>query len=435
MKKTIFMLLVIVIPMIALSQETEKKKFSIKLKGFVKSDFFFDSRQTVAAREGHFLLYPSNESLDLDGNDINAKANFNFLNIQSRLTVAITGPTVLGAKTSGVIEGDFFAQANDNINLLRLRHAYLKLNWNSTELLFGQYWIPMFVTGCFPGTVSFNTGVPMQPFGRNPQIRLTQKAGPLKILGIVSSQRDYANIGPDGSSGKYMRNGGIPAIDFQLHFDQDFSDDFSVLVGIGGGYKKMLPKTFTEIVTDPTTIPVTTVKYKTDDAVNSMSFIGFTKIKAPFLTFKAEFVLGQNMTDVLGIGGYAQTAITDPIRGFVDYKPFTTMSTWIDMHTNGKKFQVGVFGGFTKNMGTSEDILIIPNTDTKFGRGLNMESVFRISPRLIFNAGPVRFALEGEYTSAGYTTPTSTYSTKGVPEGVKAIGNMRILLGVYYFFK
>ncbi len=398
MRKTIFMLLVILVPMIAFSQETEEKKFSIKLKGFVKSDFFFDSRQTVAAREGHFLLYPQPEDEDNDGNDINAKSNFNFLNIQSRLTVAVTGPTVLGAKTSGVIEGDFFAQANANINLFRLRHAYLKLNWETTELLFGQYWIPMFITGCFPGTVSFNTGVPMQPFGRNPQIRLTQNLGPLKILGIVSSQRDYANIGPNGSSGEYMRNAGVPAIDFQLHFDQDFSEDFSILAGVGGGFKRMVPQLETE------------TGYQTKEGINSISFIGFTKFKVPILTIKAEFVLGQNMTDVLGIGGYGVTEITDIERQYEEYDSFRTMSVWGEIHTNGKKFQVGVFGGFTKNLGTGKDII----AGRGVGRGLNMESVFRISPRVIFNAGPVRFALEGEYTSANYDwdTPTSTYSSK-----------------------
>jgi len=34
----------------------EQSEFGIKFNGFVKTDLMYDSRQTVAAREGHFLL-------------------------------------------------------------------------------------------------------------------------------------------------------------------------------------------------------------------------------------------------------------------------------------------------------------------------------------------------------------------------------------------
>ncbi len=57
---------------------------------------------------------------------------------------SITGPDAFGAKTSGVIEADFFAQLNPNINLLRLRHAYVKFNWEHLEFLAGQTWNPLF---------------------------------------------------------------------------------------------------------------------------------------------------------------------------------------------------------------------------------------------------------------------------------------------------
>ena len=59
-----------------LSFAQEKPKFNVKFSGFVKTDIFWDSRQTISVREGHFLLYPRNESLDINGEDINDKANF-----------------------------------------------------------------------------------------------------------------------------------------------------------------------------------------------------------------------------------------------------------------------------------------------------------------------------------------------------------------------
>jgi hypothetical protein len=113
MKKSLVILMfAIILPALSFAQDT---KFGIKFSGFVKTDIYWDSRQTISVREGQFLLYPANEKLDADGNDINAKANFNMLSIQTRLRGTITGPDALGAKTSGVIEGAFFGQTSGSV--------------------------------------------------------------------------------------------------------------------------------------------------------------------------------------------------------------------------------------------------------------------------------------------------------------------------------
>ena len=413
MKKSIFVILIILIPVFAFSQDGKKEenKLKLKLTGFVKNDFFWDSRQTVSAREGHFLLWPQAVDEDLDGNDINAKSNFNFLAVQSRISLGISGTEAFGAKISGKIEGDFFAQANDNINLLRLRHAYVKMNWTNTELLFGQYWIPMFITGCFPGTVSFNTGVPMQPFGRNPQIRLTQKLGGLKFIAVASSQRDYTSRGVDGVTGIYMRNSMLPELSAQIHF----AKDKTILAGIGASYKQIVPQI------------VTATGFATDETVSSINAIAFLKVKTSPVTIKMEGVYGQNTPDVLGIGGFAVTEITDVARGYQSYSPISTMSVWTDIHTNGKDMQFGIFGGYTKNMGTDKDI-----AGAVYGLGTNIESLYRVSPRVIFNSGNVRFALEGEYTVANFGNTTDI---RGIPIDLSAAANFRMLAAVYYFFK
>lgn len=69
MKKTLF-LWAIVFTTLIISQQTKEGEL-IKVSGFVKSDLIFDSRQNISIREGHFLLYPANESLDPNGKDIN----------------------------------------------------------------------------------------------------------------------------------------------------------------------------------------------------------------------------------------------------------------------------------------------------------------------------------------------------------------------------
>ncbi|MDF1547010.1 MAG: hypothetical protein P1P88_04265 [Bacteroidales bacterium] len=425
MKRKLLLWIICLSPVLVAAQNTDpkeevkvEKKFTAKFNGFVKSDFFWDTRQTVSAREGHFLLYPQPVFEDADGNDINSKSNFNFLSIQSRIGVDFTGPDVFNAKTSAKIEGDFFAQANDNINLFRLRHAFVKLNWPKTELLFGQSWIPMFITGCFPGTVSFNTGTPIQPFGRSPQIRATYTIEKVKLIGILSSQRDFANVGPAGPTGDYLRNSGIPAIDVQMHYQQDNKEaGTAFLFGIGGGYKTIVPR-------------IKTVQnYSTDDNVSSFSGIAFLKIQLPAITLKFEGVFGQNIDNVLSIGGYAVKDSIDLIRGYVNYTPSNTLSFWTDIHTNGK-FQAGIFAGFTKNNGFSDDI-VAPSTI--FGRGTSIESLFRVSPRMVYSMEHIRFALEGEFTAANYGD--GTYDAKGIPQNTTQADNLRLLFSVYYFFK
>ena len=88
MKKVLLFVFIALCPVLMFAQDTGK--FGIKFSGFVKSDFIFDSRQSVAVREGHFHLYPLNELSDADGVDINAQPNFNILSIQTRLKGTIT---------------------------------------------------------------------------------------------------------------------------------------------------------------------------------------------------------------------------------------------------------------------------------------------------------------------------------------------------------
>ena len=85
-----------------------------------------------------------------------------------------------GRRRLDFIEGEFFGTSDADVSGFRVRHAFLKLDWQSSSLLIGQFWHPMFVVEMFPGVVSFNTGAPFQPFARNPQIRFTHSFGDVK---------------------------------------------------------------------------------------------------------------------------------------------------------------------------------------------------------------------------------------------------------------
>ncbi len=418
MKRNILIVVCLLTALTIQSQESNENKVKLDFYGFVKNDFFWDSRQTVSAREGHFLLWPAPVDKDHDGVDINATPNFNFLSIQSRVGVNASGLRALKADISARIEGDFFGQLNPNINLFRLRVAYINLKWKNNELRFGQDWIPMFITDCFPGTVSFNTGTPIQPFGRAPQIRFIQNMGKVRILASLVGQRDHADRGPLGPTSTYLRNTGTPEFSLQVHYKtQNNEKGTAFITGVGLAYKEIRPRLETDS------------GYYTDAGVGSMSAIAFMKYQARKFTVKLEGVYGQNIANDLSISGYVVSHIQDINKDIVKYSPMQTMSFWTDIHTNGKVWQFGIFAGYTQNIGATEDMA--SPTAPVYGLATDIANLYRISPRAIYNVNKLRFALELEYTAANYG---ANRESNGRPTDLTLADNFRTLFAVYYFF-
>jgi hypothetical protein len=384
----------------ALAQENNDK-FGISFNGFVKTDMFFDSRQTVSVREGHFLLYPQAEAPDLNDEDINATPNLNMLSIQTRLTGKITAPDAFGAKVSGLIEGAFFGHSNGDINGFRLRHAFLKLDWEKTTVMIGQYWHPMFITEVFPGVISFNTGVPFQPFSRNPQIKLINKFDNVHLSFTAASQRDFASTGPNGTSSEYLRNAVIPILDLNLKYVGE-----ETVAGLGFNYKALRPY-------------ITHNNYKVTDNVTSYSAMAFAKLNLGDINVKLEGIYGTNLNDLLMLGGYAINNMGS--SGSIEYTATKTFSGWTDI-TIGK---FGLFAGYTMNMGTEDT-----NNGTYFSRGSNIEYVWRVSPRIVHQVGKVRLAGEVEYTTAAYGVPDAD----GEVQNSSDVSNLRVLFAAFLFF-
>ncbi|MBA4319091.1 MAG: hypothetical protein C0412_11890 [Flavobacterium sp.] len=410
--KKIFILLVILLSY-AISFAQEKQSFGISFSGYVKSEMLFDSRQNSSLREGHFLLFPLNEVLDVNKNDINAKSNLNIMSIQTRLTGKITGPEAFGAKTSGLIEGEFFGTSDADVNGLRLRHAFVKLDWENTSLLVGQYWHPMFVAEMFPGVVSVNTGAPFQPFSRNPQIRLTQTFGDIKVILAAASQRDFQSYGPDATgksalSTLYLRNSVLPNMHLQLQYKSGEN-----LFGAGADYKILTPRL------------VTSKNYQTSETVGSFSAIGYIKLNLDPVILKLEGIMGENLPDLMMLGGYV-IKTTDGSTGIETYLPTKILSLWGEIST-GKDVELALFAGYQKNLGTSENV-----TGTFYARGADIDNLLRISPRIQWNSGKTRISAEVEYTAAAYGTTNN--NNKALVENTKTISNVRFLAAVFYFF-
>ncbi|MCK5845848.1 MAG: hypothetical protein KAG84_00295 [Bacteroidales bacterium] len=396
-----------------ISQDTNtvEKKITFDISGFVKTDFWVDSRKMAEAREGLFAVFPLDEALDANGSDINASPNFNYSVITSRTGLKINGFNAFGAKTFGYLEADFSGMSNSTTATFRLRHAYIQMDWDKSSLILGQFWHPMFVTSVFPSVISLNTGSPFQPFIRSPQIRYTQKIGNLNIIVAALAQRDYASKGPIGRSYSYLSNSIIPNAHIQLKYSKNKNT-----FGIAADYKVLKPRQ----ITDSNIISTS--------SFSSISYMAYYKWQGERLQIKAKTIWGQNLTDNLMLGGYAIASI-DPTNDRRTYTPTQHLFAWLDIDytivLDKYKVLPGIFFGYAKNYGTLE-----ANTGTYYTTASNMDNMYRIAPNVSIRSGNTMLSLEYEYTNASY----GDLDNFGRVDNTHSVSNNRLLFTAFYFF-
>ncbi|HKJ05969.1 MAG TPA: hypothetical protein VJ970_00735 [Flavobacteriaceae bacterium] len=389
MKKITLLLLLYCFSTHLITAQTNKtqKNFGITWSGFVKTDVMFDTRQTINAREGHFMILPANENYS-NGNDINSETNFNILSIQSRLRGTITGPDFFGMQTSGVLEAAFFGNSNETTGEFRLRHAFVKLDNKKLQVLIGQYWNPMFITAVFPSVYSFNTGVPFQPFARNPQIRVSTK-GNVKLIGAIYTERDFKTRGASVSKS------GLPQFHAQLQYNKN-----KTVAGLGFNYK--------------------TAQFIYNENVKSKALVSYFKTNIRNVTWKVEGFYGENMSDVLQLGGFGLSSNDELINN-------KTFSAWTEfMGDFTPHIEWGIFSGFTKNKGFDEEVIyqdgFLANT---------VKEAFRVSPRIGWKSGNLKIGFETEYTNAQFA---NLNEANGVLNNTNKVDNIRFLITAIYKF-
>ncbi len=392
--------------LISISLFAEEQTTKIKVYGFVRSDIFYNSRQNIEAIDGIFHIAPKPIELEANGADKNAVAQLEMLSIATRIGLDISGAPILGAKSSAKIEGDF-AGFGTSYYVLRLRHAYAKLNWDKSELLVGQTWHPMFGS-VMPTTMSLNAGSPFQPFNRSPQVRFKQNLSTtFSFMAAAVYQMQFMSQGPLGSSSVYLKNALIP--NFFLGFENKTTHWTS---GAGVDYK--------------------TIKLN-HESLSSVSAVAYTQYVGAKFQFKAKTVYGENLSDHIMIGGYGVSG-----TGSDTYTNFKTASGWIN-GVYGTKIQVGLFLGISQNLGTNNNLLeITPGKYTNYGYGnfdvnnihLTLDQVYRVTPHVSYNVPNLKFGLEYDFTNATF----GSLKASGRVANPYNISNHRLVGSVSYFF-
>ncbi len=288
-------------------------------------------------------------------------------------------------------------------------------------MLAGQEYHPLYVLGADPRTISFNTGIPIEPFSRNPQFRLTYTPDPhVDLIFCASTELEFETDGPIGFSTTYIRNAVVPMLDFQVK--THFSDH---LIGAGVDYKRIRPRLKTD------------TGLKTRETLNTAIAIAYGAFNWESVSTRTKLIFAQNPTDMTMIGGYAVSSI-DQDCDQRTYTSLNVIAAWNDTEiTISKSIMPGWFIGFVKSLGARDTVL--PNvvdaegtvTERRiFGIGTDIDYVFRFSPRLEWKVKNFLLGVELEYTRAAYGTIDST----GDVINTTPVANTRLLVALFYYF-
>ena len=394
---------------------TQAQGFSLDWHGFVNPHYYADSRSVVGGREDMMLFYPKPIVRDSLDNDINDGWQANMLAITARLGLTISGPDMLGAKTSAYIEGDFTGSTNATIDNLRLRHAYITLRWRRWvvddlyrtphTLIMGQYWYPMVIHEIMPMTNPLNMGAPFHCYARQPQVRYSYNVGRWEAVVVACWQLDNMSQGllngiPQSST-LFARHSLVPELNAQLRYQTG-----NLFLGAAANLKTIQP-----VVPDPT-----------GTLHSSFSWSLFGKATLGPVTVKAQALLNNSLYEGCSLGGYTMMRRVGSDQYEIKDWHFNTV--WLDIESNQGHWHPGLFLGYAVNESPYNAELADQSPYIAFyhvfGRGAEMAYLWRVQPRLTYTTMKgLSFVGEAEYTCAGYDEP---------------VGNLRLSLSAVYAF-
>ena len=395
---------------LCLSAFGQKKKFSYNFYGFVRGDLFYNTRANMAPVDGNFYLFPLDEKWDANGKDLNKGPNGSFYTFTSRLGSDVTGPNIGTARSSAKIEVDFGGFSSSN-TMLRIRQAYVALDWEKHQVLVGQTWHPLFGS-VMPDILNLSTGAPFQPFNREPQIRYQYKVGKVKWTAAALWQLQYLSSGPNGMSEEYIKNSCVP----EFYVGADYASDNGWLAGAGLHLISLKPRTSSTWNGQV---------YKVNERMTTFSAEAHVKYKGDYFSFAAKSLMASCLDHAAMIGGYGISAI-DPINGEQEYTPFRHSTSWVNL-TYGKKWKGHFYAGYTKNLGSTKALV---STD-KYGMGLDIDQLFSTNIAFSYNLPHWQIGIEYMPTTAWYG---DTDMESGKIVNTHSVTNHRILGLVMYYF-
>ena len=414
MKKKL-VLLCVALSAVAAGAQAQKKNFSYKFYGQVRTDLFYNSRSNSETVDGLFYMYPKDVASDADGEDLNAKPDGNFYTLYSRLGVDVAGPMLGNAKTSAKLEVDFRGSGT-TYSLVRIRHAYFNLDWGKSALRVGQYWHPLY-GDVAPDILNLNMGAPYQPFSRAPQVRYRFTSKNFVLTAAAVWQMQYLSVGPSSNkpgetgtskSQTFIKNSCVP----EFYLGMDYKNP-NLLVGAGLHVSSIKPRVQSETGDGI---------YKVSERVNGLSGEAHLKYTRDKLMIAAKTTLSTNLTQTSTVGGYGVSSV-NPRTGEQEYAPLRISHTWVNL-MYGKTFRGGIFAGYLKNLGATEEVSGL------IGTGTDLDQLNTLGAEFTYNRPNWKFGMEYTWTGAWY----GDNNAKGRVVDTHLVKNNRVVFTAIFQF-
>ncbi|MBR4994459.1 MAG: hypothetical protein IKY82_00185 [Alistipes sp.] len=404
---------------------TDDNKLKFKPYGFIRNYFCYDTRECVAVMGETFYMIPQDVRLNEDlSEDLNAVNRVTLAAFTTRFGVDIAGPNIGKATSSAKIEADFSGFGSNN-TLFRVRQAFVKLAWEDVALTVGQTWHPM-VIQLLPTTIGFSPGAPFAQFNRSPQVNVNVNMGKgWSLLAAAMYQHPNTSVGPMGATHDYARWNLWPELCTSIkHSGENF------LFGASVDYLTLKPRQTSvanrSVVAEDGTTSIESVTVRVNDRVSGLSAEMFAEYKSGLFNLKGEVFYGENTAHLTMISGFGATAY-DEQTGSYEYAPLRSITSWLNA-TYGKRVIVGLFGGFSQNLGAKKDFI---STNDFWAKGAkNTDYLYRVSPSLTYTIKSLALALEADYTVVGY----GDVAINGHSKALRDVGAWRVCAMVKYSF-
>jgi hypothetical protein len=273
----------------------------IKLYGFLRLDLDIDSQHPNNTQTPLFINSPEASAGGTTNGDFSMHPRL------TRFGVDYSGPRLeklANARLSGKLETDFENGGSESRQIIRIRHAYLRMDWSSFSLLAGQTWDT--VSPLFPtvnnDTLQWNAG---NVGDRRPQLRAAYEPkvgrGKFSFTGGIGLTGAIDALDLDNNTFRDGEESHLPDYQARLGYSHPLVKDQNVSFGVSGfyGYLK-------------TARPVAG---RTNFHAQLLN-VDFTLPLASRLSLRGEGWWGRNMSDVRGGAGQGiNTANGREIRG------------------------------------------------------------------------------------------------------------------------
>ena len=435
------------------SSDAKPQKVKVKPYGFVRNYINYDTRRTYTVVGGEYNMLPYDENWNVmpteadafgvERVDLNAVPHASLLALTTRFGLALEGPSVLGASSSGKVEADFGGFGTTN-TVLRLRLAFVNLHWSdsnglSQDLMMGQYWHPL-SGDIMPEVLGMAAGAPFRAHSRTPQLTYTVAKNGFGITASALYQLQYMYNGPSFSNGVWSS---VASTDFALR--ALVPEAFFGVQYCGGSV-------FTQIGSTCQSLRPRTVGYKTVD-VDGVSTAIATPVNEWLTTFtptfyfqyternislKYRFIYAQNTSHVNQLNGYGVTNVLSD--GTWEYAPLRAAISYLNAAV-GNRYRFNMFMGYMKNLGAGKDLYDFGTAQAAryliFMKGgeefTHLNNVWRIAPSISYNLPHFNLGLEYEWTAC-------TFGDQGrngkvlLNDNLHMVQNRRVCLLVKYNF-